>query len=337
MLGKFFESLYNKVFVNIVIQGTTTSIYMEECSKKGVLNTTQQDFDTLDVTEDMLGFVSSYIKETPFYYVAILDMSTEQGALPTCDKNRVSFLHDISSSEYKCKDNKWTFYTSKVDLYGIEKHYSEIGLDFVFSPFTLLSNFFKDKIDSDVAMYILVEENTLSLCVFEHSQLLFAKYLLVNTPDNKEGISDNSMELVQEEGVDLDDVNVLDDMEELEDLDDFGDIEDLDAIEEIDEFSQEKDVEEEFYEAQEELPETNSGDFTGDYDRFTLIQETLGSFYNDKKYDSQFVQNVYIADSVGVSTELKKFLEEEMFLSVYIRHIELDKELSNLSKMELVK
>ena len=332
MLGKFFESLYHKVFVNIVIQGSITSIYMEECSKKGVLRTAQQDFDTLTVTEDILSFVSSYIKETPFYYVAILDMSTEQGAVPTCDKNRVSFFNDMSSSEYKCKDESWTYYTGKVDLYGIEKHYKEVGLDFVFSPFTLVSNFFKDKINSDVALYVLIEENSLSLCVFEHSQLIFGKYLVINT--DEDDISDDSSELINE-GVNLDDLNALEDMDELDELDDFGDIEDLDSIEEIDEFSQVKEDEEELDE-EEILPESSGENFTGDYDRFIQIQETLGSFYNDKKYDSKFVQSVYMADSVGVSSELKKFLEEEMFLSVYIRDINLGEELAKLSKMELV-
>lgn len=331
MLSKFFESLYNKVFVNIVIQGTVTSIYMEECSKKGVLKTTQNDFDTLDVNEDMINFVASYIKETPFYYVAILDMSTEQGAVPTCDKNRVSFFHDMSSSEYKCKDDKWTFYTGKVDLYGIEKHYKEVGLDFVFSPFTLVSNFFKDKIDSDVALYILIEENSLSLCVFEHSQLLFAKYHVSNLAIDENEISHD----IEDEGVNLDELDTLEGMDEMEELDDFGDIEDLDAIEEIDEFSQIKDDVEESDE-EGKSTESRAENFTGDYDKFIAIQETLGSFYNDKKYDSQFIQNVYIADSIGVSSELKKFLEEEMFLNIYIRHIDLGVELSKLSKMELL-
>ncbi len=335
MLGKFFESLYNKVFVNIVIQGSITSIYMQECSKKDVLRTVQQDFNTLTVNEEILSFVSSYIKETPFYYVAILDMSTEQGAVPTCDKNRVSFFHNMTSSEYKCKDEKWTYYTGKVELYGIEKNYKEVGLDFIFSPFTLVSNFFKDKINSDVALYILAEENTLSLCIFEHSELLFAKYLIVNTVDaGTYDMSDASLELINE-GVNLDEVNALEEMEDLDDLDDFGDIEDLDGIEEIDEFSQINENEEEFHE-EAMLPEGNDENFTRDYDRFTQIQETLGSFYNDKKYDSQFVQSVYIADSVGVSSELKKFLEEEMFLSVYIRHIDLGEELAKLSKLELL-
>ncbi len=332
MLSKFFESLYNKVFVNIVIQGSITSIYMQECSKKDILRTAQQNFDTLTITEDILSFVSSYIKETPFYYIAILDMSTEQGAIPTCDKNRISFYHDMSSSEYKCKDERWTYYTGKVDLYGIEKHYKEVGLDFVFSPFILVSNFFKDKINSDVALYILVEENSLSLCIFEHSQLLFAKYLVIN-PTDEDDMSDDSSELISE-GVNFDDMNALDDMDELDELDDFGDIEDLDSIEEIDEFSQIKEDGEEFDE-EEILSESSEENFTGDYDRFIQIQETLGSFYNDKKYDGQFVQSVYIADSVGVSSELKKFLEEEMFLSVYIRHIDLGEELAKLSKMEL--
>ncbi|MDD3059526.1 MAG: hypothetical protein PHW94_01110 [Sulfurimonas sp.] len=47
------------------------------------------------------------------------------------------------------------------------------------------------------------------------------------------------------------------------------------------------------------------------------------------------MESVYIADGCGVSQDLKRYLEEEMFLSVYVRKIDLAKQVCELAKAEL--
>ena len=47
------------------------------------------------------------------------------------------------------------------------------------------------------------------------------------------------------------------------------------------------------------------------------------------------MESVYIADGVGVSEDLKRFLEEEMFLSVYVRKMDLSMQICELAKGEL--
>ena len=337
MLTKFFEALYHKVFVNIVVKRSSTDVYIELCSKNGIIESAENSFETLTLTKDMIEFILSYTKESPYFYISILDISIEQGAFPTCSKNRLSYFYDVSSSEHKCSNDSWTYYTSKTDLYEIEKKYHKVGLDFIFSPFTLLSNFFKDKISAHIAMYILIQDSFISLSVFENGLLLYAEQLDMQTSGESDDVllsqdmsGDDDVSL--DDGIDLEDIDVVD---EMEDLDDFGDIEDLDSLEEIDEFSENQDIEEEFYEADEPIVESDESNFNEDYQRFTLIQSALGHYYNDDKYEGKFVENVYIADGVGVSNDLKRYLEEEMYLNVYVRHAELGMELSNLAKMEL--
>jgi len=338
VLDNFFEALYNKVLINIVVKRTSTNIYIEIYSKKAVIDQAQESFDSILLTQKMIEFIKSYTKESPYFYISVLDMSAEQGALPTCEKNRLSMYADISAAEYKCHDKSWTYYTSKTDLYAVEKHYAKIGVDFVFSPFSIISNFFKDKISTNVAMFLLIQEGFISLSIFEQGKLLYAEHLDMDTPEeiNEEMLSqsmdDEDIDLGIEEGIDLEDVDVL---ETMEDLDDFGDIEDLDSLEEIDEFSQEEDIEEELAEAAEAVEEPKESSFNEDYQRFSLIQTSLSHFYNDEKYESQFIENVYIADSVGVSNDLKHYLEEEMFLNVYVRHMKAYMEVCELTKMEL--
>jgi heme oxygenase len=120
-------------------------------------------------------------------------------------------------------------------------------------------------------------------------------------------------------------------------MDDFGTIEDLDSLDDIDEFSEAHDVEEEFYQESEEEIEQNASDdgFNEDYHRFSLIQNAVNHYYKDPKYKSDFVEMTYIADSVGITPDLKRYLEEEMFFSVYIRKIDLVSEISILAQEEI--
>jgi hypothetical protein len=335
MLGRFFESLYLKVFVNIVVKNSTTDVYIELCSSKGVIDNIEDSFSTTNMSGEMLDFISSYTRESPFSYISILDMSDSQGAIPTCSKNRLSYYYDVSASEYKCHNKKWTYYTSKSDLYEIERKYKNTGVDFIFSPFSVLANFFKDKINSNLAMYILIQEGFVTLTVFSDSELLFAQHLdMENMHENDDLLIDDSdEELDLEDGIDLEDIDVMDSDDS---LDDFSDIEDLDSLEEIDEFSESKDVEEEFYHEDEtKLVDSVDNGFNEDYQRFSLIQSSINHFYKDEKYESKFIENVYIADGVGISTDLKRYLEEEMFLSVYVRHLELGVEISELARSEV--
>lgn len=333
MLSNLLESLYNKVIVNIIIKHSSTEIYIELCSKKGVISSEQKIFETLSLSKEMLAFIDSYIKESPYYYIAILDNSVEQGAFPTCAKNRLAYFHDLSASEYKCHNSSWTYHTSKNDLYKLEKLYAKSGIDLVFSPFTLLSNFFIDKISSNIAMYLVVQETSVTLAIFDKGDMLYAHYIDMQRDEESEEILtqdlDESEDLGIDVGIDLDDIDVIDD------LDDFGDIEDLDSIEDIDQFSQSQDIEEEFYESEEPVVESKDDNANGDYKRFMAVQSSIAIYYSEEKYKGGFIENTYIADGVGVSGDLKRYLEEEMFLNVYVRHIEMGMELASLAKMEL--
>ena len=74
--------------------------------------------------------------------------------------------------------------------------------------------------------------------------------------------------------------------------------------------------------------------FSDDYKRFQLIQAALHHFYNDDKYDNQFVEETYIADACETGQDLTRFLEEELFVSVFKRSIDLEKEIVNIAISE---
>ncbi len=335
----FLESLYLKVFVTLIVNQSTTVVYIEVVDKNRIVKSAEEEFKTISIDKKMYDFINSYTQESPFSYISILDTSPVQGAIPTVNEEKISNYIDIKSSNYKFYNNQWTYYSSKYEIQEIKNRYDKIGIDLIFSPFVVLSRFFKDKIDSYMAMFVLIEDNYLTISVFDKSKLLYGTHLdMEHESESDELLIDDieeEIDLDLDDSIDLDDIDALDNMDGLED---FGDIEDLDSIDDIDEFSDARDVEEELSEeAQEVNMPVDAGDgFTQDYHRYSMIQSAINNFYKDESFDSQFIESVYIADAVGVSRDLKTYLEDEMFFSVYIRQIHLAAEVCELAKMEII-
>ncbi len=326
--SEILEALYTKVFINIIVGDSQTTVYVEVCSKDDVTSHETKIFATTAVNAEMLSFVKSSINKSPYHYISVLDKSANKGAIPSCT-NITKYLENTAVHSI-CVDEKWAFYTPKDDIKEIKYEYQSIGLDFIFSPFSILTKFFKDKIDKNLSIFLLIEDNGISLCVFKKGDLLYAQYLDMGTKSL--GSEDLMLDLDEDEDISLeiDDVNLDEiDADDIGSLEDFSDIEDLDDTLDIDEFSEDKDIEPEVKE------KISIDDVNHDYTRFVLIQDSISAFYNDEKYESEFIENIFIADAIGVSSDMKKYLEEEMFLNVVIRKIELKEELSKMAKVEI--
>jgi len=348
VLGKFFESLYHKVFINIVVDRAKTTVYIEECKKDTVIHNETKIFDITHVDAKMDEFIKSHIKDTPYFYTSILDYNETQGVIPTCNKTDMLKYKNTQALKVRCFKDRWAYYTSKTELYTLTKKYEQIGIDFVFSPFTILTHFFQDKIDSTLALFALIEENSISLAVFDNSMLLYGESLdLQNIYEHEDVLieeeeeeNSDDIDLDLDGGINLEDVDAFDD---IEGLDDFGNIEDLDSIDEIEDFDElvsdeeivEDDHLQESTEEIQEIKEENIGSLNNDYNKFILIQESLSRFYKDSRYESKFVEHIYIANTSGSNNDLKRYLEEEMFLTVYMRHLDLPLELCELAKAEV--
>lgn len=200
----------------------------------------------------------------------------------------------------------------KPNLDILEYNYAKVGVDFIFSPFVVLTNFFKDKIDTTLALFILVEDNYITLGVFDNSELLYGEHIDMEHGDSNDELliddgADEDIELDLEGSIDLDDIDAMGD---IEGLDDFGDIEDLDSIDEIDEFAESEDEEDEMEEVVGEPASVDVDGFNEDYQRFSLIQSSVNRFYKDSRYKSKFVESIYIADAIGTSGDLKDTLKK---------------------------
>jgi len=334
MISKLFASLYAEVFVNIVVESSQSVVYVEVCSKKKVERSTHKYFATTALNTHMYEFIAALYKESPFCYISILDKSQNQGAIPTCTTSEMGKYCDISASEYRCYSGDWAFYTSEYDIEAIKQDYRSIGVDFIFSPFVLLAQFFKDKIESTLSIFVLLESNTISFTIFDNGKLLYGEYLSMQSNKERDALAmgssmDEELDDADMEGINLEDIAIGDDSSGFED---FATIDDLDADDVIEEFSETAPPSEIVHEKEEH---TSADGFNEDYHRFILIQAALSAFYKDPKYNSRFIESIYIADGVGVSSDLKNYLEEEIFLSVYIRKIDIAASLCDLAKAEV--
>ncbi len=336
MISKLFEALYLKVFVNIVTNGSKSIVYIEMCNKKDVISSAEESFTSVPEHNKMLEFIESYTKESPFHYVSYLDHSPLQGAISTSSDKSKHF--DLSLSKYVNYNKDWLYYTSKSDLNLLKKRYADIGVDYIFSPFVLLAEFFKDKLASKMTMFVLVEESYVTLSIFDENKLLFAEHIEIeHTKNTDKEDEDKTQDIddfeIDEMSIDLEDVDVVEDIDEmLDELDDLSDIEDLDSMDDIEEFSEEEEAAYTPLEANADpsIPVK----INDDYKIFSIIQNSMDSFYKDAHAHSNFIETVYIADGVGDLHDLKQSLEEEMFLSVYVRRIDVCVEICELAKME---
>jgi hypothetical protein len=57
----------------------------------------------------------------------------------------------------------------------LQKRYKKIGVDFIFSPFAVLSNLFEEQIKKEMVLLVLIEDGFCTVEIFDKSRLLYAK------------------------------------------------------------------------------------------------------------------------------------------------------------------
>lgn len=315
---------------------THVSIHTLKGSK--IKDTRVKVFEGEELSHNMLSFIHSFTSESPFSYISFLDYSLHQGAIPTCKVDEFLKSSDKDTFTTLCYDS-WSSYTSKIDLSTLEKKYSSLGLDFVFSPFSIIENFFKDKISMQATLYVLIQDESMSIAVFENSKLKYAEFADVKN-DKLEGelmMGDEKAELNFDDdqmSINLEDIDVDDGFS---DLDDLTNIQDLDSMDEFEDFTEikvgNKETKSDLLSVKDDV---HSAGFNEEYKRFSAIKNALKTYYTDEKYENNFIESVYIATACDIDNTLKNYLEEELFLKVYVRQVDISTEVFDLAKREKI-
>ncbi|RUM65545.1 MAG: hypothetical protein DSZ03_02585 [Sulfurimonas sp.] len=333
-----FERLYAKVYVVIIVLKEKVDVSIMTVHGDGS-TVSRAEFELSQIASELQQYVHDAIAETPFFYVGVLNSGINQGAIPTCHRHNAQKYADLSLAKTLCIRGSYMLYSSKYELDAIEKMFQGFGVDFIFSPLTLLERIYKDKIETKAQLYVLIYEEYLAMAVFQHATLLFASFDHVDSGSSDTNFDDKEDDEAvvfdldkehEDDGINIDDLDALDNL---------PDLEDLDAIQELEDFT-------------DEIPDSllandtpadegmqviapSLEDFGISYQHFLLIQKRLESYYKDATYHSEFIETVFIADANNSSDDLKRFLEEELFLNVVVRHVNIPDELLALSMEEV--
>ncbi len=170
----FLESFFPKLF--IVLRPSSQGVHFyAELRKNGTL-VKQYDPQLFETYSALAKRVQAVEKENTLSYTAFLDTEADQGLFVQC---RTTEHVELSSVETLCVENRWGIFMGKDDLFARQKMYKSIGLDFIFSPFSLLYHFYEERIRERDGLYLLITADFVLSAVFKNNTMLFGKKVML--------------------------------------------------------------------------------------------------------------------------------------------------------------
>ena len=173
---KFLESFLPKLFITLIPSEVGVSL-TGELRKNGV-TLKRFDAEMINDTKALQERMKKFERESSLFYVSFLETEAEQGALNSCN---VTESMESSTVEKICVDNSWGIYITKDDLFERQKSYRSVGLDLLFSPYSLLHSIYETTIQKSDGLYLLLANDLIFCSVFKNGKLLFGKH--VEMPD----------------------------------------------------------------------------------------------------------------------------------------------------------
>ncbi len=171
---KFLEALLPKVYITLIPTETGTQLYGELRKNAKTL----KRFDTQDFEQkgELFEAIKRMKRESALSYVALLESEGEQGLFADDGEE------DLSSVETIRLANAFELYLRKDDLYERQQAFKEVGLDLIFSPFSLLYNFYEATLLSNDGLYLLLEERRVFAAIIKEGVILFSEQVIMQEP-----------------------------------------------------------------------------------------------------------------------------------------------------------
>lgn len=322
--------LYPKIFVTILPDKEQMHILTEIVAKRRVKKSFKESFDTPTPDKRVIRYIENIIEESPYHYITVIDTLSTQGAIPTCEMQKAKEYINTKNISLKCfNSDGWSYYSRGVG--ELLEEYEDLGVDLIYSPFVLLAHMFDEYVQKSCSLYILADRNFLTLAIFKGSQLLYAKYIDMPKAKEEEIRSQENAQQLSLSGIDIHEISLDDDEEDLGSL---IEMEDLDiAKDDLEDFV----IEDTFGDSQKSDGSVQKSDLLNrNYERFVLVQKALDEFYHSDLYKGEFVEHVYIADAITLENDLKDLLEDELFLSVQIKKVDILSTTSYLARAEIL-
>lgn len=255
---KTLESLMPTLFITLIPSGEGVHLYAE--LRKNAKVKKRFDEQLVRGNENLEKKIRHLEAQHTVSYIVLLEAEASQGVLKSCSE---SGGMDPSSIEMICSEKGWGLYMAKDDLHDRQRAYKNIGLDLLFSPFSLLHSIYEEGVSINDGLYLLFCSGYVFGSVYKDGALIFGHRIQTLEP----------LSLLQE------------------------------------------------------------GDLLGRY--VDTVQSIIKAFYESKTDTAMFIEKIYIADALDFDTRLENRLEEELFVEVAKRSVDLSHELVLLSEKEL--
>jgi hypothetical protein len=180
---RFLNRFFPKLFVGVWLNGETYYINVQKVTPSGGWDSKSFSHS---IHDEQLLFkkLKTLQSETAFTYIAFLDHSHFQGAIPTgreseyLNYSEVSRYDDFDDILFKKFGEDWTVYTLRSEMLAFQNRYKNVGFDYIFSPFFLpLSLQKRNQLIKKTSLFAVVEENAIVVAIFNGEKLLYGRYI----------------------------------------------------------------------------------------------------------------------------------------------------------------
>lgn len=299
--------LYQKVIISVDVDMYLCKVKVTH--HKNIHRNEERTFRT--VNGDLPIEAAKYIRHIqngyPHTYIATMSRAKKQGLI-SGNKLRKFEAFDLNPNTLMIMlvNRKWFAWIDKDDMARFRNKFIKIqGVDFVFSPFCLIYEKIKTRLDKVKKLYILQENGSCSLMIADKDGVYYGGYIPLdqNSLEIKEEIDGGNEDVVKFESIGDTNENII--------------IKDFDS------------------DKKDDSKSSDLSDLSTANTMITIIKETLNNFYRDERYASDFIEELLVLDACGISDSSITHLTNNMMLETQFLRVDVCAEIERLAKMEL--
>lgn len=354
------QKKFQNLFVAIVLSETECELTCKVLKNGAIIKTFTKIFDLTPPLEaldkSLENYLNSLQEEYQFVYIAFLLHSLGQGAISgTGNASFHKHNVDLQNVHHVAMFNQWSAYASYIEIKWAKNLFSEVGLDLIYSPFVVLSDFVvSQKLKNKPTCYLLNCQDFFVLAVFEERQLHFGAFFRTQndisfTSSNDMNDWENEQEeeniVTSEEMPEIalekeQEVSEHEGIEELSEFGELGDLEDIDDLRSTDSFSDidDKAIISPFKDMKDVKEEDMSLELYGrDLLVYKYLKSSLEEYYHNPLYVSEFIDEIIIFDGYEISSDLIRQLEDELMMNVEIHKVDVSDRMCDIAIKEVFK
>ncbi len=336
------QQYFSNLIICIILEAKECKLITQEVKKKQVIKTFQTLFenpneDKLD--DKIIAFLEQKRKEYCDIYITILANSSGQGAIHGTEAKDFN-LHSVDTKNILkiSVDEKWSAYISHIDFKWLKGIFEPFDIDLMYSPFVLLNHCLQEEKPTNIpTLYIYNQKDSFAIAVFENGVLEFGEFFKTqqNPIANELQFSQDWSEAEEEEGLEhlIDEENTEEEsIEEYESLDDLDD--ELNADFDNEDFLNEE-IGTDFEDENSGNPEDSISSLSKDMLMYEYLTKAIHDFYNDSIKQRDFISDIVIFDNDELSDTFIRMIQDELFMTVNIKHVDTLKLMSDMAKRDL--